>query len=85
MRSCMTRRNSAEEMMRSAFLPAMSVRWPRMSLAINSKVMASVTPILSTHRVSMDLFGMTRSYTFMTYSELTSARKLMMKVATMTW
>ena len=51
-RNAITRRNKAELIIRSAFLPAMSVKWPRIILAANSNKMARTTPILKTHRVS---------------------------------
>ena len=51
-RNAITRRNSAELIIKSAFLPAISVRCPRINLATNSNVMASITPMLNTHKVS---------------------------------
>ena len=71
-----TRRKMAELMIRSAFLPAMSVMRARMVRAANSNRLASSTPMDSTHRVSNDLLGITRSYTFITYSEPISASTL---------
>ena len=47
-----TRRNSAELMIRSAFLPATSVSRARMLRAANSNRLAPSTPMLSTHSVS---------------------------------
>ena len=51
-RNAITRRNKAELMIRSAFLPAISVKWPRIILAANSNKIAKTTPILNTHKVS---------------------------------
>ena len=51
-RNAITRRNRAELMIRSAFLPAISVKWPRIILAANSNKIAKTTPMLNTHKVS---------------------------------
>ena len=51
-RSAIIRRKIAELMIKSAFLPAISVKCPRIILAKNSNKIASMTPILKTHRVS---------------------------------
>ena len=50
-RKAITRLNNAELIIKSAFLPAISVRRERIILPINSKTIAKNTPILSTHKV----------------------------------
>ena len=53
-RNAITRRNNAELIIKSAFLPAISVKCPRTHLVINSNMTAINTPILNAHSVSYD-------------------------------
>ncbi|MPN16092.1 hypothetical protein SDC9_163430 [bioreactor metagenome] len=86
---CSMRMPSTRSMMKadsrtSARLLARSTKCPRKVRNTRSPASTTSTPAVSTHRVSMALFGTTRSYTFMTNTGIASANRLTINAASST-
>ena len=77
MRTASVWRNSSEPMIRSAFLPAMSIRWLRSWRDTRSNTMATPAPMASVHSVTKAWCGITLSYTTEVTSPLTSISTLL--------
>ena len=84
-RNAITRRNKAELMIRSAFFTGNIGQMTANHLGGKFKQNRQDHADAQYPQGFIGLVGITRSYTFITYKELTSARKLMMMVAKMTW